>query len=946
MANTRFLAILILSVTLVLVLLPSPAAAFGAGNIASISKIEGHNWRHGDIEDTLKMIAFIRGHKWTSMMVKRVYFGNWLRDYSQALDVGTLKSVQAGTIRILVWVLSFLSFGYATGEFEVTEERLGVYRPEEHIDNPKDYADNMDARRFDPRLRGPVQQIELAIDPNTGMKNYIANESGGWATSSGYVKHSLSRSIHFGRVYTSGASGTAGKEADLCEALRCLGQALHCLEDFGAHSNYCELALRELGFSGVFPHTGTATEITLHGRRVFPLVTGSFGVVDFLHSVIGEVTDNFAASEVNELDLELLEASELSKKKKTSGPSSGGGARGFGSNPAQEVQYLTALLNQIPGGTGLCQQAEKLQADADAREFENLSLGGGSRGVSDYYDSPRAPGAGAPTFDAPPGTMGGPPGPGIPGMSPSFDPVKTAAQIYPILEFRDKVAKAISATIEKIPGLEMLVEKITETLTVFVLSLLAPFVRPIIDTVSKQLQQGSGGIVEASGKSQYEPWNNPNCTDPTHSLLSKDHFSNKLNEPAGQVAAAILAYVVPRILYAWEHPQIPEQQVIGDVIRVFHHPAIRDQKNELHRNMFEVLQRWTNSLPDRGASLNKILGAEGVKKGLNHTGGNHDYGPLGIAPGKIHGYGSHSKVSGSEWEKRKKRKEGKTRDIDEAYGASGSSARYSAEDYYSGGGYYDQDKRSKEHKEQREYKEKDYKKDKKSERKDKYGDHGSKEKDHRKDKKSEKKDKYYSDEDYDDGFKKKTDKREKYRDEDSDGGVQYLLCYKIRFTSQRHEVLTLGSREHKKQGHKHSASSGGHRGLDLSEDEDDAPTSYGAYKSHKPSESNPPYPGQQLPEQDFGYYAVGAAPQHQDPTSYSSYQGAPYGSDQYSSTYSSNQHQYQNPNQPPPHQGGQGGYPQAGYGGAPYPTEGYPEYGYGGAGQEGYGSGDGRRYQY
>lgn len=26
-----------------------------------------------------------------------------------------------------------MSFGYATREFEVTSERLGVYRPEEHI---------------------------------------------------------------------------------------------------------------------------------------------------------------------------------------------------------------------------------------------------------------------------------------------------------------------------------------------------------------------------------------------------------------------------------------------------------------------------------------------------------------------------------------------------------------------------------------------------------------------------------------------------------------------------------------------------------------------------------------------------------------------------------------------------------------------------------------------
>jgi hypothetical protein len=37
------------------------------------------------------------------------------------------------TIRVLVWILAFMSFGYATGEFEVTAERLGTYRPEEHV---------------------------------------------------------------------------------------------------------------------------------------------------------------------------------------------------------------------------------------------------------------------------------------------------------------------------------------------------------------------------------------------------------------------------------------------------------------------------------------------------------------------------------------------------------------------------------------------------------------------------------------------------------------------------------------------------------------------------------------------------------------------------------------------------------------------------------------------
>jgi uncharacterized membrane protein YbaN (DUF454 family) len=50
----------------------------------------------------LTTIAFLNGKKWTSMLIKRVYFGNWLRDYSQAVDVGSLKGVNAATVRILV----------------------------------------------------------------------------------------------------------------------------------------------------------------------------------------------------------------------------------------------------------------------------------------------------------------------------------------------------------------------------------------------------------------------------------------------------------------------------------------------------------------------------------------------------------------------------------------------------------------------------------------------------------------------------------------------------------------------------------------------------------------------------------------------------------------------------------------------------------------------------
>ena len=44
----------------------------------------------------------------------------------------------------------------------------------------------------------------------------------------------------------------------------------------------------ELGEEDVFPHVGRYTMIELDGREVYPVVTGTFGGVDFLHSVTGE----------------------------------------------------------------------------------------------------------------------------------------------------------------------------------------------------------------------------------------------------------------------------------------------------------------------------------------------------------------------------------------------------------------------------------------------------------------------------------------------------------------------------------------------------------------------------------------------------------------------------------------------------------------------------------
>jgi hypothetical protein len=113
------------------------------------------------------------------------------------------------------------------------------------------------------------------------MKNYIANENGSWATSTRYIRESLYSAIMIRR--------NSRDDASLYEAFRLLGQALHTLEDLPAHSNWVELALIEMGHRNVFPHVGDQTQINLGGKRTYPLVTGTFGGMDFIHSLLGYI---------------------------------------------------------------------------------------------------------------------------------------------------------------------------------------------------------------------------------------------------------------------------------------------------------------------------------------------------------------------------------------------------------------------------------------------------------------------------------------------------------------------------------------------------------------------------------------------------------------------------------------------------------------------------------
>ena len=311
-------------------------------------------------------------------------------------------------------------------------------------------------------------------------------------------------------------------------------------------------------------------------------------------------------------------------------------------DPATRAAGLTDLLRQVPGTDGLIQEAIDLQAASDAQAAENERTGASQGYASSYapyeneYGAARANEPGVQSFQ-------GPPKPAVPGTN--IDPKQAIAKIYPLLLFRDKVVRTIAGIVSKIPGLEKAIETISEKVTLFIMGLLAPYVKPIIAAATNGLKQGSGTVVDASAKQQFLVFTDPHSTDPTHSMLSKDHFSNILNGPAGSVAAVILQYVAPRVIYGWDHPEVPEQEIVNDIGRVFHHPAIRDQNIEVHREMFAVVEKWARSR--HGPDLNQVLSSDSVKAGKNHTVQNFQQSTHGLQS-QLHNLGSssHSATAG------------------------------------------------------------------------------------------------------------------------------------------------------------------------------------------------------------------------------------------------------------------------------------------------------------
>ncbi|GJE86244.1 heterokaryon incompatibility protein Het-C domain-containing protein [Phanerochaete sordida] len=579
----------------VLVLLPTQAHAFGAGEIPDFAYLNDKAFRHGDIENVLaelaksaaaggvaggSLLGFAQsiigaatgGSKFSKEDVKKVYFGNWLRDYSQAMDIAGLSKLTSDTLVLIVSILGFLTFGFATEEYQVTPDRLGVYLPVEHIDNPKGYGEKEgDPRRFHPKLRPPVNPEELEIDRRTGMKNYMATEGRGWDTSTAHVRRIFKACIEYGRR----AQGREG--ADLWEAFRLLGTGLHTMEDLLAHSNWCEIALRKMGHEQVFCHVGENVIINTPNGPAPPLVTGTFGSADFLHSLMGEATDHLSQASVVDLSKNLANASQ------------GGG----------DSSLLRSLLEKLPiGGShdeDKVSQADDMQEQAKAYQFNPDDI----------------------------------------------MPPEVQDQLLQLLKWRDDIYRDILKKIEMIPGLESLIDGITNALNAFVYTILAPYLTPVLQQVTAVLSEGSKAVIDSDD--QYEVFDNPDASDPSHSLLSKDHFSLILNEPAGKTALVVVRYTVKLIVDAWYNHEETPDRVIDRILEAFHHPYFNVGRSRIQQEMFEEMERWIGSLgPEESERIVAALSKESVRAGKNkRQGADDDIASSEQVYGQVHGEAAH-----------------------------------------------------------------------------------------------------------------------------------------------------------------------------------------------------------------------------------------------------------------------------------------------------------------
>jgi hypothetical protein len=221
---------------------------------------------HHDIEETATEGIDPR-------LLKEMYAGNWMRDFSQLnlpmphslvanlpkdVDEPTGESIGAegaeDIITSVIRALAFLEFGPEITNDLITPGNIGVYTPEQHVDNPMGTtaANHLVRDSGSGSLRpGRPQDNPLSSQPDSDDPDRDTQLAGkafpGLQTENPELFEvsdaGLTKHIYNAIEWTKEQLGSAVSAGESPQGRMFLGSALHAVEDYFAHSNFIEVAL-------------------------------------------------------------------------------------------------------------------------------------------------------------------------------------------------------------------------------------------------------------------------------------------------------------------------------------------------------------------------------------------------------------------------------------------------------------------------------------------------------------------------------------------------------------------------------------------------------------------------------------------------------------------------------------------------------------------------------
>lgn len=191
--------------------------------------------------------------------------------------------------------------------------------------------------------------------------------------------------------------------------------------------------------------------------------------------------------------------------------------------------------------------------------------------------------------------------------------------IEPILYLHDRVSKYLQEDTEDASDSTQdyshgqLGEYTNQLVFKYLAIMIESSVRELRNAVRAARDRVDEEAAKADSAQVYRP--NTDASDPSHSDLSKDHFSNVLNQPAGLVATVTTNWTVQQVVKCWDDPKLDADKTINEILAILHHPAFPEHKAPIQQYMFDAVERWwTANPPEDQSSIRSKLTKDAVQQ--------------------------------------------------------------------------------------------------------------------------------------------------------------------------------------------------------------------------------------------------------------------------------------------------------------------------------------------